>query len=113
VFFLDDRAFAEPQGFWVGGARDTTFAVRPDQPRQAVALLLRNGAADNRVLLESGAWRSDVALRGGEERRVDVPVDPASGAALIRVRSESGFRPSDLDGRNTDTRFLGVYVRLE
>jgi hypothetical protein len=113
VYFLDDRAFPEPAGFWIGGARDATFVVRDDQTRQAVPLILRNGAADNRALLEAGAWRSDVALRAGEERRVEVPVDPAIGAASIRIRSESGFRPSDLDGRNKDTRFLGVYVRLE
>jgi len=113
AFFLDDRAFPEPSGFWIGGARDTTFAVRSDQPRQTLSLMLRNGASDNRILLESGAWRGDVALRGGEERQIDVPVDPAIGAALVRIRSEAGFRPSDLDGRNKDTRFLGVFVRLE
>jgi hypothetical protein len=113
VYFLDDRAFPEPSGFWIGGARDATFVVRDDQTRQAVPLILKNGAADNRALLEAGAWRSDVALRAGEERRVEVPVDPAVGAASIRIRSESGFRPSDLDGRNKDTRFLGVFVRIE
>src|SRR5262249_24366654 len=113
AYFLDDRAFPEPSGFWVGGARDTTFAARSDQPRPALTLLLRTGAADNRVLIESGAWRSDVALTAGEERRIEVPIDQGVGAALVRIRSASGFRPSDLDGRNTDTRFLGVFVRID
>jgi hypothetical protein len=112
AYFLDDRAFPEPSGFWVGGARDTTFAVRSDQARPVVSLMLRNGAAGNRVLLESGTWRGDVALAAGEERQVDVPVDPAAGSAVIRIRSESGFRPSDVDGRTKDTRFLGVFVIL-
>jgi hypothetical protein len=114
VYFTDEAAFPEPSGFWVGGARDASIVVRRDQPRQVVALLLRNGAAENnRVLLESGGWRGDVALHAGEERRIEVPVDPATGSAPIRIRSESGFRPSDLDGRNRDTRFLGVFVRVE
>jgi len=112
IYFLDDRAFPEPSGFWVGGARDTTVAAHADQPVPALAFVLRNGAADNRVLLESGAWRGDVALKAGEERRIEVPLDP-SGTALLRIRSESGFRPSDVDGRSRDTRFLGVFVRLE
>jgi hypothetical protein len=64
------------------------------------------------VLLESGAWRGDVALKGGEERRIEVPLDP-SGTALLRIKSEAGFHPSDVDGRSKDTRFLGVFLRPE
>ena len=65
------------------------------------------------MLLESGAWRGDVALKAGEERRIEIPVIPASGAALVRIRSEAGFRPSDVDGRSKDTRFLGVFAHFE
>jgi hypothetical protein len=112
VYFLDDRAFPEPSGFWVGGARDTTVVAHADRRAPALPILVRNGAADNRVLLESGAWRGDVALKGGEERRIEVPLDP-SGTALLRIKSEAGFHPSDVDGRSKDTRFLGVFVRPE
>jgi hypothetical protein len=112
VYFLDDRSFPEPSGFWVGGARDTTVAAHSDQREAAIAFVIRNGAADNRVLLEAGAWRGDVALKAGEERRVDVPLD-VSGTVILRVHSEGGFRPSEADGRSRDTRLLGVFVRLE
>ncbi|HEY2432181.1 MAG TPA: hypothetical protein VGI12_05860 [Vicinamibacterales bacterium] len=112
VYFLDDRAFPEPSGFWVGGGRDTTVAAHADRPSPALAILLRNGAADNRVLLETAGWRGDVALKPGEERRIEVPL-VAPGTVFLRIRSEAGFRPSDVDGRNTDTRFLGVFVRPE
>jgi hypothetical protein len=111
VFFLDDRAFPEPSGFWVGGARHTTVAVRPDRPR-TVALSLRNGAAANVVRLESGRWHEEIALQSGEERRIDVPIDASRGAALITIRSSGGFRPSEVDPASRDTRFLGVYCRL-
>jgi hypothetical protein len=113
VYFLDERAFPEPSGFWVGGARDTFVALRADQAKGALTLTLRNGAAHNRVLLESGSWRGDVGFGPGEERRVEVPLDPATGTALTRIRSESGFRPTDVDGRSKDTRYLGVFVRIE
>src|SRR6185295_13892738 len=89
AYFLDDRAFPEPSGFWVGGARDTTFALRADQARAAVTLTLRNGAAHNRVLLQSGGWRGDVGFGPGEERHIELPLDPATGSALVRIQSES------------------------
>jgi hypothetical protein len=112
MYFLDDRAFPEPSGFWVGGARDTFLAVHADQG-SAVTLTIRNGAAPNRALLESRAWRGDVGFGPGEERRVEVPLDPSTRSALLRIRSESGFRPTDVDGRSKDVRFLGVFVRIE
>jgi hypothetical protein len=113
AYFLDDRAFPEPSGFWIGGARDTTFVLRADQARGALTLTLRNGAAPNHVLLESGSWRGDVGFGPGEERRIELPLDPRTGAALVRVKSESGFRPSEVDGRSKDTRYLGVFVMLQ
>lgn len=113
AYFLDDRAFPEPSGFWVGGARDTTLVVHADEARAGLTLTLRNGAAPNRALLESGAWRGDVGFGPGEERRVDVPLAPSTASAMIRIRSESGFRPADVDGRSKDPRFLGVFVRFE
>jgi hypothetical protein len=111
VFFLDDRAFPEPSGFWVGGARDTIVAIRPDRPRP-IALALRNGAVANAVTLESGSWREAITLQAGEERRIDVPLDASRGAALVTIRSSAGFRPSEVDPASRDTRFLGVYCRL-
>ena len=111
AFFLDDRAFPEPAGFWVGGARETSLVIRPDQPRP-VAVHLRNGATENVVALESGRWREEFMLKPGEERRVDIPLDPTRGAAPLRIRSAAGFRPSEVDPNSRDTRFLGVFVRL-
>jgi hypothetical protein len=113
VYFLDDRSFPEPAGFWVGGSRESTLALRADRPRASVTLTLKNGAAPNRALLEAGSWRGDVGFGAGEERRIEVPLDPATGSALLRIRSESGFRPSEVDARSRDTRFLGVFVRVE
>jgi hypothetical protein len=113
AYFLDERAFPEPSGFWVGGARETTIALHADQPSAAVTLTIRNGAAPNRALLEAGSWRGDVGFGPGEERRIEVPLDRATGTALLNIRSESGFRPADVDARSKDTRYLGVFVHLE
>jgi hypothetical protein len=111
VFFHDDRAFPEPSGFWVAGARLTAVAVQLDRPR-VVSLMLRNGPVDNVISLESGRWRDQFAMIGGEERRIDLPVDAARRAVPLRIRSAAAFRPSDVDRASRDTRSLGVFVRF-
>jgi hypothetical protein len=108
VFFLDDRAFPEPSGFWVGGARDTWVVLAPDESRGPLSLLLRNAPVENTVTLEFGGRREEIVLKPGEERRVEMP----GGIALLRIRSAAGFRPSEADATSRDTRLLGVYCRL-
>lgn len=112
VFFVDDRSYPEPSGFWVGGGRATTIVIAPDQPGSAVSLWLRNGAATNIVALQSGTWRSDVPLGAAEERRVDVPVAPSQASVHVRIASAATFRPSAVDPNSRDTRLLGVFVTL-
>jgi hypothetical protein len=111
AFFLDDRAFPEPSGFWIAGSREAAVVIQPDRPSGA-PLVLRNGPSDNVVTLQSGNWRDQFAMLSGEERRIDLPIDAAARAALVRIRSAAGFRPSDVDANSRDNRFLGVFVRL-
>jgi len=113
AFFMDERAFPEPAGFWVGGARETAVAFQPDAARAALALLVRNGPIDNVVTLSSAAWSDSLRLAAGEERRVEVPVGRDSGAALVSFTSASGFRPGDVNPGSRDTRFLGAWVAIE
>jgi hypothetical protein len=112
VYFLDDRSFAEPEAFWTGGARETSVVIQPDTPRPSTRLLLRNGAAPNTILVTSGGWRDELQLGPGEERQVDVPLDQARGAALVHLNTRAGFRPSEVDPRSRDDRFLGLWVKV-
>ena len=113
VFFLDDRSFPEPEGFWIGGARSTAFVVRPDERAPFVSLLLRNGPVSNHATLQAGTHSTDLEFGPGEERRIRLPVDPARAASFVRVRVTGGFRPSTQEPANRDTRFLGLYVRID
>ena len=113
TYFLDDRSFPEPQAFWIGGARDATVILQPDAPGQAQTLLLRNAPVDNRILLEAGNWTRVLQMAPGEEQRVQVPIDPAHGASLLRIEAGSGFRPSEREPASRDQRFLGVWVKVE
>jgi hypothetical protein len=112
VFFMDDRTTPEPAGFWVWGAWEGQVVFAADGRPSGQMIVLRNGAAENVVTIESGVWRRDLPLRPGEEHAVDLPLDPSRGAALIRIRSATGFRPSEIEPNSRDTRFLGVFVRM-
>ena len=112
VYFLDDRAFPEPEAFWIGGSRSATIVIQPDGRVATATLLVRNAPVDNHLKFESSAWRDEMTLGAGEERRVQVPIDPQRGAALLTITTSAGFRPSAVDPKSRDDRFLGVFIRV-
>lgn len=87
-----------------GGVRDR---ARPGAP---VQLFVRNSAIDNAVVLESGRWRQDLALKSREERLIEVPIDTNGPGVVLRVRSATGARPADADPGNQDKRMLGCWI---
>ncbi len=113
TYFLDDRSFPEPQAFWVGGARDASVVLQPDAAAGAQTVLLRNAPVDNRIVLQAGDWTRVLQMAPGEEQRVEVPIEPAHGASLLRIEAGSGFRPSEREPASRDQRFLGVWVKVE
>jgi hypothetical protein len=110
VFFLDNRAFPEPGGFWVGGARTAALVLQPERPSTSVPLRVRNGPVDNSVVFRSGAWEHAAPLTADEELFVEIPIDPARGAAAVEVEVASGFRPAAVEPESRDSRFLGVWI---
>lgn len=112
VFFVDDGCFAEPESFWVGGARACAFVIQPRRQSTSASLLLRNAPVSNDVVVESGQWRERLTLSPDEERRIDVPIAPGRGAALVTVTAASGFRPSEVLADSRDERLLGVWLKV-
>jgi hypothetical protein len=112
VYFLDDDAFAEPDAFWIRGSSTTEIVVQPDGGGGEATIVLRNAPVDNSLLLSSGTWRDERKLTPGEEREITIPLDTGRGATRLRLRSASGFRPSDMDRRSADSRFLGVWIQF-
>ena len=112
AYFMDDRSFPEPEAFWVGGAREASVVLQPGEPRATATLQLRNGAVENTVMVQAGGWRDGLRLGPGEERQIQIPLDHARGATLLRFTTTAGFRPSEVDPTSRDDRFLGVWVKL-
>ena len=112
VYFLDDRSFPEPEAFWIGGKRDSAIVLQPDVPQAAAALLVRNGAAENTLIVQAAGWRDTIQLAPGEERRIEAPLDTERRATLVRFTTSAGFTPSNVDPKSRDSRFLGVWVKV-
>ncbi len=113
LYFLDDRSFPEPEAFWMGGARSSSIVLQPDAPRAIAVLHLRNAPVANRVRIQAGSWREELPLGPGEERLVQLPLDIQRGATLVTVTASTGFRPSAVDSKSRDHRFLGVWIKVE
>jgi len=112
TYFLDENSYPEPEAFWVRGEASSQIVIQPDSPHPAETLLVRNGAAENTVLVATDGWREEMRLGPGEERRVQVPMDDARGATLVRLSTTAGFTPSEVDSKNRDSRYLGAWVKV-
>jgi len=94
----------------VAGRDEAAFVIVPDAGSM-VRLLLRNFAADNVVTIDSAGSQQEYSMKPREERTVEVPVDGGTAAAIVRVKSAAGARPSDLEPGNLDLRRLGVWIQ--
>lgn len=111
VYFFDDRAYAEPGAFWVGGARYANVVLQADPGVRHAELEIVNAPVANRVSVVGAAQPFERDVMPGESMIVPLAFD-ARGAARLQIESASGFIPAEADPGNPDRRFLGVYVRV-
>jgi hypothetical protein len=109
LLLIDGHAYVEREGTWVAGGGDAEFAIEPDHGTD-IRLFVRNAAVQNRVTIESGTWRRDLALQPREERFVDLPFEAGRPGLLLRVSAETGARPADVEPGNADRRLLGAWI---
>ena len=74
VWFLDEGAWAEAEGWWVGGGASAAVVIERTSVNARRGLLVRNGGAKNRIALTAGRWSTTLDLAPGEERPVDPPL---------------------------------------
>jgi hypothetical protein len=109
ALFLDDNAYPEPTGFWVAGGR--TAAIVAALSAGELELFVRNAAVENTVRIEFPVSTETLRLAPGEEQVVPI----AAGGArdlIVRISSQSGFRPSQAEPGNRDLRYLGCWIEL-
>jgi hypothetical protein len=111
AYFIDDRVYAEPGAFWVGGARYANVVLQADPGVDRAELEITNAPVANRITITGAAQPFDRELLPGEVALVPVIFD-ARGSARLQIESSSGFIPADANPANQDRRFLGVYVKV-
>ena len=107
VFFLDDRSFAEPEGFWVGGSRQSAFVVQPAPP--AVVCRAAPAQRADRESRDAGVWPVAGGLDARAWRRT-----PRAGADRSRPTRRAGdgdddqrFPPVGIDARQPRREVFG------
>ena len=112
VVFFDLNTFPEIPGFWVRGGRDAHFAVAPSDGGAALQMFVRNAAAANRVRVEIDGVEQVLDLQPREERTLPFPIADNRRGAVVRIHSQTGFHPSEVEPGSTDTRFLGAWIEF-
>ena len=111
LFFMDLNTFVESDINWVQGAHVSELLVSPaDASRMRV--VIRNGAADNRIDVTVGAHTERLALAAWETRELSLPVPPGGELIPISVHPEGGYVPAEVEPGSTDTRLLGCQVTV-
>jgi hypothetical protein len=109
LFFHDEQAWPERAGFWTRGS--TTVPVTIKTHAETVVLRVHSGARPNRVTFETGGWREQLALEPHKRRDVEVPAGSA-GLIPLRISTETGFVPADLEPGSSDKRLLGCWIEV-
>jgi hypothetical protein len=107
VFAFGDDVWLEPHGVWIGGARAGRLVLSVPGGRSSVPLLIRAGPPGARVQVDGPGLVQSRLLGPLESMAVDVPVAARSRMTWITVRTDRGFRPSEVDPGSRDRRLLG------
>jgi hypothetical protein len=113
VFAFEDDVWLEPQGVWIGGARAGRLVLSAPDGRSSIGLTIRAGPPGARVRVEGPGLSSTRLLGPLESMAVEVPVDAHLRASWITVRTDRGFRPSDVDPGSRDRRLLGCSLSFQ
>jgi hypothetical protein len=111
IFFHDENCYPEVKGFWVRGQREARVSLQPVTPSDSLMIRVHGGPRPNRVTVSMSGWQQTLELLPDKPQVVQIP---AEGRPVITlgIRSESGFRPPELDPSSQDLRHLGVWVEF-
>lgn len=114
VYFHDDHAYLEADGFWVRGAAttDVTVGLQPNVKPAGVTLQIHGGAVGTAVRLETPAWSTRVMLTPGKTEEVFVPARDGQSLLAVSVTPEGGFVPAEHGSGGNDRRLLGCWVSV-
>ena len=97
VYFMDDRSFPEPEGFWVGGARESSVVIQPDDERPDSNLAIAERRGGKHGIRAGGRVEGCTAARsrGGASHRGSAR--PGPGRDPASIHHERGVPAVKLD----------------
>ena len=108
--FAVASAYLEPDGLWTAGGRTAELVVQASPGERLAMFTMRAGPQPTHVNVRAGAFSLEASLAPGDARELAIPAS-RDGSALVTIRTDRGFRPSEADPASSDRRLLGV--RLE
>ena len=115
IYFHDERAALEREGFWVRGRTSTVTTVHLPVADTTSGVRLRvhgGGPVPLPVTFATPAWSTRVVLQPDVTTDVLVPAHPSVRLLPLTITSESGFVPADTGGAPTDHRLLGCWIEV-
>ena len=119
VFPQDDNNLSqELDGFWTWGKSKCNLLLFSTRPAKEIAFTL-SSPVGGRTTIKVG-WERKIVQRKKDyegENSVSLPAPPGfpwRGGYLywIHIQETAGFRPFRIERKNTDNRYLGVFVRI-
>lgn len=113
VFFLDDRAYPEPRGFWTRGEGQAALVIDADETskRSGRSLAFRAGAAATTIGI-SGRESQSFSLTPGEQQTFQLTPIGADRTWSVAIHSGPGFRPFQHEQGSTDVRLLAAWFEI-
>jgi hypothetical protein len=111
LFFHDELAVPEGDGFWTPGRARMTMTVAASHERPP-RVLLRAGPVATRLELITEAWRQEITLDPLAQRLLDLPM-PTSDVTRLTIETSTGFVPARVDPASHDERMLGCWVEVD
>lgn len=113
AFFLDDRSYVEPNGFWTRGGTTMTAVIDPDDDAASgVTVRVQSGPVATTADLAVGSWTAHVNLGPEQWQDVVLPASADGRDRVLSIRTGSMFLPVEHNTRSRDFRHLGVWVEL-
>jgi hypothetical protein len=118
LYLLDDNAWPPDaeQGIWIRGAARADIIVRSSERPRRVMVTMRS-LTETPVRVSAGGSKRTIDVRPGEIATLMLSIKRSvftrdAYSYVLSIAPELGTEPSLVEKGSTDTRFLGVQVRL-
>jgi hypothetical protein len=111
LVYTDEHAYPEGGVFWTRGTEETTILVAP-QGAARIVLTLFTGPNNGEVTVSAAGKVRTIPVLAGATAEVAIEVPAGRRLVPLAIRSQTVFRPAEVEKTSTDTRRLGCQVRV-